>query len=920
MANPLKFKGKWRDYQKRILDNLDFHLLDKKLHVVAAPGAGKTTLGIEVISRIDRQTLILAPTNTIKNQWKDRICSAFLEEKDYGIVSTDIKEPKYITVITYQALLAAFCGDNDVTEDNHNYEDYENDASDEDADSIKSSKRFKEQKADEIISILKKAKISLLCFDEAHHLRKEWWKALMYLNENLSPEQTLALTATPPYDADINEWNRYQELCGDIDEIISIPELVVNGDLCPHQDFIYFSRLKENEKQLIAKYNKAVNQLLDKLFGDYELINYLSKMEFLTETKAYIEEILENAEFYVSVVSLLHRFKILPSKEFLKLFDAKEYEIPPFTSVQATYFFKGFLDEKNTLFNDIAQTREEYFNTAKHLGLIHNNKIVLNGSLKIQKQIASSLGKLDSIVDIVGLESANLGKDLRMVILTDLIRANDTDNSHLGVVPIWRVLKSKYSQDKISLGVLCGSLILIPKSKESELDELLFANNMPKDGISISEYPDDENYLRVTPKESTKNTIVRLITEMFNKGDITVLIGTQALLGEGWDAPCINSLILSSTVSSYMLSNQMRGRAIRIDKKNPDKISNIWHLASVGLPERQKSLSEQIFGKTETSADFDPNSALFYDLNQLHKRFEGFEAPGYYDKHEISNGIERVLKSAKLSSLIATRYEKAFDDLNAFTVNLAKDRQQTKKWWDEALNLGYNASTMSLKTGVEARETSVKTLTYKSYRQIFEAMFYYFAVVLYSICFSKEASFYLIMLATAVFLVFAGWLGLKYLRTGSCGGIMKQIAIVMLETLSYQGLIKCSLKKVGLNVTQDSDGIYVSCVNLPVEENNLFIKCLQEFLNPVENPRYLFVKQEKFLNTIKQIDYFSIPAVLSSNKRDVELFKTLWEKYIGKCEIVYTRNYEGRRMLLRARKLAFSAIKREKSKRVSKWA
>lgn len=920
MANPLKFKGKWRDYQKRILDNLDFHLLDKKLHVVAAPGAGKTTLGIEVISRIDRPTLILAPTNTIKNQWKDRICSAFLEEKDYGIVSTDIKEPKYITVITYQALLAAFCGDNDVTEDNHNYEDYENDASDEDADSIKSSKRFKEQKADEIISILKKAKISLLCFDEAHHLRKEWWKALMYLNENLSPEQTLALTATPPYDADINEWNRYQELCGDIDEIISIPELVVNGDLCPHQDFIYFSRLKENEKQLIAKYNKAVNQLLDKLFGDYELINYLSKMEFLTETKAYIEEILENAEFYVSVVSLLHRFKILPSKEFLKLFDAKEYEIPPFTSVQATYFFKGFLDEKNTLFNDIAQTREEYFNTAKHLGLIHNNKIVLNGSLKIQKQIASSLGKLDSIVDIVGLESANLGKDLRMVILTDLIRANDTDNSHLGVVPIWRVLKSKYSQDKISLGVLCGSLILIPKSKESELDELLFANNMPKDGISISEYPDDENYLRVTPKESTKNTIVRLITEMFNKGDITVLIGTQALLGEGWDAPCINSLILSSTVSSYMLSNQMRGRAIRIDKKNPDKISNIWHLASVGLPERQKSLSEQIFGKTETSADFDPNSALFYDLNQLHKRFEGFEAPGYYDKHEISNGIERVLKSAKLSSLIATRYEKAFDDLNAFTVNLAKDRQQTKKWWDEALNLGYNASTMSLKTGVEARETSVKTLTYKSYRQIFEAMFYYFAVVLYSICFSKEASFYLIMLATAVFLVFAGWLGLKYLRTGSCGGIMKQIAIVMLETLSYQGLIKCSLRKVGLNVTQDSDGIYVSCVNLPVEENNLFIKCLQEFLNPVENPRYLFVKQEKFLNTIKQIDYFSIPAVLSSNKRDVELFKTLWEKYIGKCEIVYTRNYEGRRMLLRARKLAFSAIKREKSKRVSKWA
>ena len=89
---------------------MDFHLRDDKLHVVAAPGAGKTTLGIEVISRLNRPSLILCPTNTIKNQWKERIRTSFLQEKDYGIVSTDIRKPGYITVITYQALLAAFCG------------------------------------------------------------------------------------------------------------------------------------------------------------------------------------------------------------------------------------------------------------------------------------------------------------------------------------------------------------------------------------------------------------------------------------------------------------------------------------------------------------------------------------------------------------------------------------------------------------------------------------------------------------------------------------------------------------------------------------------------------------------------------------------------------------------------------------------
>ena len=171
MAKVLNFKGKWRSYQKRILDSLDFHLMDEKLHIVAAPGAGKTTLGIEVISRINRPTMVLCPTNTIKNQWKERICSSFLDEKDYNLVSLDIREPKFITITTYQALLAAFCGSVGIEEDEAVEFDSEDDI--EESDSISNSKRFSQSKADQIIGVLREANISLLCFDEAHHLRKE---------------------------------------------------------------------------------------------------------------------------------------------------------------------------------------------------------------------------------------------------------------------------------------------------------------------------------------------------------------------------------------------------------------------------------------------------------------------------------------------------------------------------------------------------------------------------------------------------------------------------------------------------------------------------------------------------------------------------------------------------------------------------
>ena len=45
----------------------------------AAPGSGKTTLGIEFIRRFGNPTLILVPTVTIRQQWVDRIKQAFFK-------------------------------------------------------------------------------------------------------------------------------------------------------------------------------------------------------------------------------------------------------------------------------------------------------------------------------------------------------------------------------------------------------------------------------------------------------------------------------------------------------------------------------------------------------------------------------------------------------------------------------------------------------------------------------------------------------------------------------------------------------------------------------------------------------------------------------------------------------------------------
>lgn len=907
----LKFNGKWRSYQQRILDNLDFHLRDNKLHIVAAPGAGKTTLGIEVIARLQRPTLILCPTNTIKNQWRTRICASFLQEKDYHIVSTHIRKPGHLTVITYQALLAAFCGrvedeeETSLPEDNAEQQESENG-------SITSSARFRKEKADEVIAILKAAKISLLCFDEAHHLRREWWKALTYLNEQLKPEQTLALTATPPYDADYGEWKRYQELCGEIDEVISIPELVKNGDLCPHQDYVCFSFLKQHERDMLNRYNRQVRTFVEMLQNDSELLKGLAAMKFFEAEDADVETIFEAPEFYVSIASLLNAKGYTVSKKFLELFNAKQSDLPSFGPKQAAVFVKGFLENDFDCFKPLEGKRDFYLDTAKRLGIVANGKVVLDDNPKIRRLMAGSLGKLDSIVQIVGQESTQLKEQLRMVILADYIRMDDTACQSIGVMPIWRKLTSHFNGD-LPVGVLCGSIILLPEKTKDRLFRLLADNRIAEDAVKIGRFDDDESHFRVVPKESARHQIVGIITEMFCAGDFTVLVGTQALLGEGWDAPAINSLILSSTVSSYMLSNQMRGRAIRIDRHNPDKVSNIWHLATIDFPDRND------YPISGTLSDIDMENLRIYncDLEQLTTRFKGFEAPSYYGRHEIMSGIERIMEVP--GPLPLSMKEKVIR-LKDTTLELATNRTQTRQWWKDALYSGYNNGPMSLATGVQAPKMTTKSLLFTGYKYIFISflaivflLFYYLgSTIIY-----LPPIFVFIALLTVVLCI--GIMAAKFLKTGTVEGVFKQIAITILETMSSQGLLKSSIKNVGLYVTEDHGQYFVSCCNLPAAENNLFIQALQELLDPVENPRYLLVKRDTFWRKIRQTDYFAIPSIFSTKKKSVEMFKQLWEKYIGRCEVVYTRNLEGRKLLLKARGEASSAIKRKRSERLSKW-
>ena len=144
---------------------------------------------------------------------------------------------------------------------------------------------------------------------------------------------------------------------------------------------------------------------------------------------------------------------------------------------------------------------------------------------------------------------------------------------------------------------------------------------------------------------------------------LPILIGTKSLLGEGWDSPCINSLILASFVGSFMLSNQMRGRAIRVMKEHPEKTSNIWHLVCL------RPWNEVL------KAD---DNQISEDYSMLERRMEHFLGL-HYTENTIENGMKRL-------SVIKTPFNKTnIDRINRQMLKMSGQRDTLKERWNSAL-------------------------------------------------------------------------------------------------------------------------------------------------------------------------------------------------------------------------------------------
>lgn len=865
--NILEFKGTWRDYQKRILDHFDVYRQDNKIHIVAAPGSGKTTLGIELIKRVGRPVLILAPSITIREQWKERIVDAFLiNEVDCNkYISQNLKKPKLITIATYQALFSAMNKyQGELIETNDEYKNVEEvDYHDFD-----------------LITILQENKLGSLCLDECHHLRNEWWKSLEQLKQSFPNIFTISLTATPPYDSNLNMWTRYMDMCGDIDEEITVPELVKDGTLCPHQDYVYFNYPTSQEKQKMSLFEINSQSILNRLMNDEVFCEGIKSHLFFSGIVSS-DELLENPSYLSSMLIFLNDKKVNVDSKYQKLLGYKSLEDMSLKWLEI--LLQGFLYDDIDSFYVDSEYRENLVQELKSKGLIEKRKVSLQINQAIEKMMINSIGKCESIKEIVFHEYASVHDDLRLLILTDYIRkeyerslGDETkDVNNLGVLPFFEQLRRAAVKKKspIRLSVLCGTIVIIP----SEAKEALLRIVDKPEKIIFKDISNLDDYVKVEVV-GNRHFITSAISELFKEGYMQVLIGTKSLLGEGWDSPCINSLILASFVGSYMLSNQMRGRAIRVFKDEPNKTSNIWHLVCV--KPKEKLTDQYDCGDSE-------------DYQMLARRMEHFLGL-HYDFDTIENGVLRL--SAIKLPFSPSNVKKT----NKEMLKLAAKRDVLKKRWDKSLAI-YNQIEIVDETEVKEQlipailfNDALRTLAIIVISGIIGAILGLVildslsleAVIKYMVC-----AFYIGMIVMLILVnikkifTLANPLG----RLAIFGKGIREALEKTNQLDSYNSRVE----------TDSYLSLYAICLlGGTGHDKALFAKCVSEFFAAIDNQRYLLYSSKR---KNKLECYFAVPNCFAKRKEDAIIFAKYMEAFIGKYEVIYTRNEMGRKILLDAR-------------------
>lgn len=305
MLGTFSFNGTLRPAQQRAMEAIQSQLDagNRRLHIVAPPGSGKTVLGLYVWAHAVRTpAVVLSPTSAIQSQWLSR-ASLFGLDREH--VSDDPSNPALLTSITYQSVTMPRRADAE-TDEQAQLAWAERLVAEEEADDLEEARQWildlstrnpayyrkrlavhrrgvieeltrggraldaLHDASRTVIERLRDAGVGLVILDECHHLLGHWGRVLDDAHDLLDGPVVLGLTATPPDGSgkDDRDFQRYSAFLGPVDFEVPVPAVVKEGHLAPYQDLVQFVRPLDDELRFVASADQSLHELVDELCAD----------------------------------------------------------------------------------------------------------------------------------------------------------------------------------------------------------------------------------------------------------------------------------------------------------------------------------------------------------------------------------------------------------------------------------------------------------------------------------------------------------------------------------------------------------------------------------------------------------------------------------------------------------------------------
>ncbi len=966
LLKELLFQYPFRRYQQQILDRID--LLDPKdqqFHIVAPPGSGKTAVGIELIRRLGSPAVVFAPNSTIALQWRKQVSLFLPEDKKYlldQIVSTNPKDLKLINIFTYQLISSS---------------DQESDLLNLEAEKIWSANLIENrlvetqgqaagriqtmrkkqaaiyaqeigkyrrvaknnflanpsaqietilhQNARRLIDNLVAQGVKVIVLDEAHHLLDYWALTIKCLSQRIGQPHLIGLTATPPHSASTQEKENYLGLLGEIDYEIPTPAVVKEGNLAPYQDLLYLCEPTAQEKTFLSNIQLKFEEFITQLASEPTFNNFIAsefdKIETQDDWRSY--------------------FKILPalSVALVKLLIAKKISIPPQVIIIPEMRQDLTLDDWSVLLKIFSLNYLKMSSDQDHQDLLGNIKATLRmfGYIMTESGVQSnrsptdliltfSQAKQQGVIEILKQEQVNLQDQLRCVVITDFEKMNLSsfkkvknvlDPDAGGAVGIFKTIVHTPETTALEPILITGTSVLVDAD---ELTVIVSAMKVwekeHKYKLGISHQTTEfEKIIQIVGSGPDWRTsvYVQMITDLFEQGVTRCLVGTRGLIGEGWNSLRINTLLDLTSVTTYTSTNQIRGRALRLDPTSPDKLANIWYMACLDTRyERGDQDLKRVIAKHEH----------FYGINESGRIIKGA-------KHIDENLV---------LTLITTGFKYLLPEVhNRQMLKKSSQRKKVFEQWRigeafenvELAGISMNQRRLNFKT-VHSIKDSAGALTFSALESLVGIAAWYLQNTYNLLTFPQLAAWSPQLLQVApIFLLVVIQVHVGYRFKTIYHKVMTQIpvdayildiAVAALESLKKLKLVGAAAYTAHLEVYTNSQGrTHIEISKIDAASSKVINNVLSDIFSPVVDQRYLISRSldrmplglltplwwlgYSILSLLKRTKptFHPVPDIIAINKQRSRVFAREWQKYVGGGNLVFTRSQKGSELLMQLR-------------------